>query len=179
MNTTLLYAWKTGALDPPDQLRVEEALRRDPTLLARMLALEEPSSAPNDPWRLPRHGWGLQARLLEANVFSERLRPGDRFRVAMRVPDDADRSVVVLRRTDAWHVVFPTDGATLRAGDLPLEGGDRVLDLSTGPDPGLQIWGVALPTPDFVEPGWARLRAAIASGEVPVTQVRIDVVAPG
>lgn len=180
MKATLLYAWKAGALDPPDQLRVEEALRADPMLLARALALEEPTATvPADPWRLPPGGWGLQSRVLQAQVFGGRLRPGDRFRIALKVPDAEARAVVVLRRHTAWEVVFPTDANLLRASELPLEGQERVLDLTAGPEAGQQIWGVALPTMDGIEPRWARLQQQIAAGAIPVTQVRIEVASLG
>lgn len=184
-----LHAWMAGALEPPDALRVEEALRQDPALLSRVSVLRaELIEAPTDPWRIPPPGVpggrvGLQLRPHQVAVFGGGLRPGDRFELRIPALLDADtRRVVVLRQhADGWQVLFPTTPEERVAlAELPLADGEHVLEVSAGPQAGTQRWAVALP-PLSTAIDWAadeltRWRdtlKAIAAGEVPCASAEV------
>ncbi|MEZ4316879.1 MAG: hypothetical protein R3F61_05235 [Myxococcota bacterium] len=191
----LLHAWISGALEPPRALEIEEALRDDAELRARLERLRSQLRMPDAPsaWRLPPPGvlggrLGLGVSFQPAEVFGGPLRPGDRFQLRLGSLTDAEpRWVVVLRKLDArWRVVFPTDPRDrLALTDLPEEDGERVLDLSAGPERGTQRWAVALPAVgidvDWSQPDierWRPVIHAVAAGEIPCGSVEIEVPAP-
>ena len=187
LSDRLLLAWLAGALDPGRASEVAEDVAADPMLQARVAALgaqlADPPAAPS--FRLPpptRPSFGMRRQLAIA-MGDTTLRPGDRFRLALDPPDDAERIVVVLRRvTSDWSVVFPTDpDEVLPVGALPTEDGSPILDLVVD-RPGRQRWAVALPAAsvaiDWTAPEatrWQALSAGIADGSIPVTSIELEV----
>jgi len=197
MSTTLtdrdLLAWLAGALEPGRALDVQEEVSAFPEVRARVALLtqrlQEDQIRPV--WRIPppgvaggRRGFTLERAAL-AVMGEEVIRPGDRFTVRIgAVPDAEDRRLVVLYRRGAdWDVVFPSrEDEDVQLDVIPAEpSGERVLELVAQEDLGEQRWAVALPLADPVdwslapEARWQSLVERIATGEVPVTSVRIQV----
>lgn len=185
IDDALLLAWRAGALEPTQSLEVEEYLKVAPEAWARLLMLPEPE-APTERWRIPPPGvrggrarFGLE--LQRAAVFGGRMRVGDRFRLALDNAG-AERFVVVLRRllSGSWEVVHPRPPASpTRLGELPLEGGRRMLDL-VARDSGEQDWAVVLPEtlPEHEAANgadWQDVLDAVARGDLPVASARLKV----
>jgi hypothetical protein len=183
----LLRRYLAGALDPPDEALVAEALRGDAALQARLAGLlvaEIPAEAPT--WRLPPPG-ARTPRPLAAGVRAGALMDDDRAPAAgdfvelrLEVPPEAlDHRVVVLARQEGWEVIAPgSPEEVLTGADLPAEAdGRRRLDLLLeGPGP-WRFAAVLLPPGEVIawqRPGperWVEIQRALAEGRLAATTV--------
>ena len=188
MTDRTLLAWLAGGLDPARASEVAEDVGADRALQARAALLEgQLADRLASPWRLPPPGLGGfgMSRDLDIVMGDPTLRPGDRFRLRIGVPDETPRVVVVLQRgSESWRVMFPVEQEdTLMLDELPQDQGLRLLDLVVH-DLGLQRWAVALP-PRALEVSWktqdesirwSSLMTGIEDGTIPVNAVQLQVV---
>lgn len=186
LSDSLLHAYLAKALDPARTLEVDEEMQADPELAVRLSLLAGALRTPERPiptWRVPPPGvTAWQLGLGSTPVLGEdQIRPGDRFRLVLDPAVGSERQVVLLFREKAdWSVVYPQepdDEVTL--GELPRAGENIALDVVARGQAGLQRWAVALPNRranwDAAD-RWGWLREAIASGEVPIMSMDVDVV---
>lgn len=166
-----LRQYLAGALEPPDQEEVERELGSSPTLRDRLAVLMATTlAAPEASWVLPPPQVRGPLRAAAAPVATMDAGSDTGWLVVrLDVPTErADHHLVVLeRRGSAWEVLYPgPDDPPLRASDLPLEGGQRRLDLSTvGREP--RRIGVVLTDrePAATDDRWEQVRDALAAGE--------------
>ena len=160
------------------------------------ISTDEPSFRP---WHVPSAGRGVasfgmratvQAAVFGGNAPPEEgvaivTRPLGRFGVAID-PGDRDGWVVVLReRSDGWNVVFPpAKDLSLRATDLPLKEGRRVIDLASGARPGVDRWCLVIYDGeiDWNQPEatrWTDVKDRLDRRDVPAVSLRVRVVEEG
>jgi hypothetical protein len=177
-----------GALDPPEREQVERALASDPALrerLALLLATTHDAPAPGlAPTGAGLAGWVVPppaARTLGGSAAPVAVMGGAEGTgwVVLRLdvsPEQLDHRVVVLERTGAeWDVVFPCSAdEECPARALPREGGQLRIDVATaGAGRAHRIAAVLVPPApplDWTLPPverWARVRDALAAGELP------------
>ncbi|MCB9741105.1 MAG: hypothetical protein H6741_29550 [Alphaproteobacteria bacterium] len=186
-----LVFYRAGLLDPAERHDFEQLLLRSPELQAQLASLDSRWSPEVDVevprWRVPPPGLGVGARAGLPAVFSEStLRPGDRFtvRIDPLTSPEAHRVVIMQRLGRDWDVVFPkAPHQSISLDQLPLdEDGCFQLDLVARAPGGRQRWAVALPwersmnlTWSHATPDWDWLRMGVASGQIPVASVDIEV----
>lgn len=150
-----LAAFVADALDPPRREEIARALAASPALRKRRDALSQQSPPPRHSTRpaltMPPPGVGLLSGAPVA-VMGEAL-PWVRVTMPASGADD-DRVVALERREGLWEVVSPLEpGEVVTAGELPVEGGLRQLDL--GASPGAERLGVVL-VPSRVPIPWEK-----------------------
>lgn len=180
-----LRQFLAGALEPPDQERVERALSADPDLRSRLALLLATTPAAPLGWVVPPPGAPVRVPLVgaasPAPVMDARSAP-DWLVLRLDVPDALlDHRVVVLERAGGvWTVAHPTTpDSWVAARVLPRENGRVRLDLGGGQGSAglagrVAVVLVAPPLAGEVawdlepEARWAAIRDALADGELPV-----------
>jgi hypothetical protein len=176
----LLRQYLAGALEPPEQARIERALAGAPEIrerLALLLAtsIDEPEAA----WHVPPPSLAVGLRSTSAPAAMMDAAGGGGWLVVwLEAGDDRlDHRVLVLERAGAgWEVVFPSSAEELvTVGALPREGGRTRLDL----DPGAaRRVAVVLVPPDLqidfgipADARWSGVQEGLRAGELPVVSL--------
>ncbi len=177
----LLRQYLAEAMDPPRAEEIRDAVAASPELQARLAELiattppEPPSpQAESLPWMLPPPG-ARAPFLMQGSLADGLLMDGqdaDWVELSIDVPEpDLGCVVVVLERgDDAWQIVFPAhDDEVVRAGELPVVGSARRLDVTLQPG-SARLAVLLVPDPPDLSAAdpWEAVRQAVASGQHPL-----------